>query len=465
MASAKSALLSLCEGGKWDEVRELVANKVKKEQLAYAGEDGVTSLATACLEEVLDVVELLLKAGADPMAADSDGMNCLHLAAQLSNAALLKLLLDLPAKKPDVNKADKSGNTPLHFAVEPSDAADAAAAGECVTMLLNYGANAAAKNGDGNTAQDLASLGEVKTALQGGNKSSRRGKKGNEPSGNEPSGRNRRARVTPDGGGPAAADADSNQRRRRPTADGEFTDPFGAVPVAGSAEAGGGRAESNRRRKARGRVKEGSRTAVEGEDLAALIEEQGVRLEQQLNEVLNAADGVGSEQYDIAIALYPAEYAGLVNDDLEYEETPRRGVGGRGGGRGGRGRGRGRGGRGSDRGGWDDEDEDEYDERGGGGNRGGRASSSVTRTTLLQRIRSPSAGLQSKLVYAGDEYAYLLVGAPLARLAKEAERIRLPVQLKSGLEERLRRERRSHRGFLQPGGRGAAALPTPATHR
>jgi len=37
--------------------------------------------------------------------------------------------------------------------------------------------------------------------------------------------------------------------------------------------------------------------------------------------------------------------------------------------------------------------------------------------------------------------AYLLIGAPLARLAREAERIHLPVQLKSGLEERLRRER------------------------
>ena len=439
MASAKSALLSLCEGGKWDEVREMLkGSKLKKEQLAYAGEDGVTSLATACLEEVLDVVELLLKAGADPMAADGDGMNCLHLAAQLSNAALLKLLLDLPTKKADVNKADKSGNTPLHFAVEPADEADAVAAGECVTVLLGFGANATAKNGEGNTPEVLATLAEVKAALKGGEKASRRGKKGNEPSDKEPSGRNRRARVTPGGDAPAA-DADSKQRRRRPTADDEFSDPFGAVPAA---EAGGGKDDAKRkeRRKARGRVKDGARASADSEDLATLIEEQGVRLEQQLTEVLNAADGVGSEQYDIAIALYPAEYAGLVNDDLEYEEAPRRG--GRGGGRGGRGRGRGRGGRGSDRGGWDEDEDDDYDEP-GGGNRGGRASSSVTRTTLLQRIRSPSAGLQSKLVYAGDEYAYLLVGAPLARLAKEAERIKLPVQLKSGLEERLRRERRA----------------------
>ena len=71
--------------------------------------------------------------------------------------------------------------------------------------------------------------------------------------------------------------------------------------------------------------------------------------------------------------------------------------------------------------------------------------SSVTRSTLLQRVRAPSVGLHSKLVYAGGkdgaEHAYLLIGAPLARLAKEAERIKLPMQLKSGLEERLKRER------------------------
>ena len=36
-----------------------------------------------------------------------------------------------------------------------------------------------------------------------------------------------------------------------------------------------------------------------------------------------------------------------------------------------------------------------------------------------------------------------MIGAPLARLAREAERIKLPVQLKSSLEERLRRERRA----------------------
>ena len=49
----------------------------------------------------------------------------------------------------------------------------------------------------------------------------------------------------------------------------------------------------------------------------------------------------------------------------------------------------------------------------------------ITRTTLLQRVRTPAIGLHSRIVYAGDR-RYLLIGAPLARLAREAERIKLP---------------------------------------
>ena len=86
MASAKSALLQLCEKQAWDDVRAMLTNKktkVKKEQLAHTSDEGLTPLAHACLEEVLDVVELLLKAGADPMAADPEGTNCVHIALSL----------------------------------------------------------------------------------------------------------------------------------------------------------------------------------------------------------------------------------------------------------------------------------------------------------------------------------------------------------------------------------------------
>ena len=172
MASAKSYLLSLCEKQAWDDVRTFLkgdgkkASKVKKEQLTFTSAEGLTSLAHACLEEVMDVIELLLKVGADPMAADPDGTNCLHIAATLSNGKMLKLLLEKASKKPDVNAADKAGSAPLHLAVEPADPADAAAAAECVTILLGAGANAAAKNGDGEAPMALASLEAIRAVLQ-----------------------------------------------------------------------------------------------------------------------------------------------------------------------------------------------------------------------------------------------------------------------------------------------------------
>ena len=51
------------------------------------GPRGPHSLHYACLEEQLEVTELLLQAGADPSAGDSDGTTCLHIAATLERAA------------------------------------------------------------------------------------------------------------------------------------------------------------------------------------------------------------------------------------------------------------------------------------------------------------------------------------------------------------------------------------------
>ena len=177
MASAKSALLSLCEAGDWDGARNFLAKgkTIKKDQLNFVSTEGTTSLAYACAEDVLDVAELLLKAGADPMIVDQDGVTCVHIAALTANAVLLKLLFETPAKKPDANKADKTGSTPLHHAVEPDDEGDAKAAAECVAILLSHGANAAAKNGDGQTAAELATLTAVQAALEADGGGGRRG--------------------------------------------------------------------------------------------------------------------------------------------------------------------------------------------------------------------------------------------------------------------------------------------------
>ena len=88
-----------------------------------------------------------------------------------------------------------------------------------------------------------------------------------------------------------------------------------------------------------------------------------------------------------------------------------------------------------------DRELDRYYDDGAAGGDGGVVAF-MRRAGVLHRVRSASVGLHSKVVYAGErQHCYLLIGAPLARLAKEAERIRLPMQLKAGIAERLRREK------------------------
>ena len=464
-------LLTLCESNAWaDVVATLKTGKVPSKQISYANEEGLTALHLACLEEQMEAVQLLLKAGADPAVSDAEGTNCLHIAATLSSPPLLRILIEAaPPKKGvalDVNATDMQGSTALHLAVEPADEGDAVPAAECVELLIKHGASASTKNAAGKTALELAALDAVRQAVEAGaekgakrtGSSRRKQTRGNEPATPEKgeaekkSGTRARAKVgvTPDvdveaGLAPDPAPA-AKARRRRPNtggADGGADDGF--LGISEAAEDGkGGSAGSGKRVRRIGIGGSASRGGVrlaEGEDLSALIAEQSARLEQQLTDLLNAAEASPHEQYDLAIELLPSEYA---DERLEgkYERArSSRSQSSRGGG-GARSRSRSR-----------RDDDDDVDEEAAGGVGVPETAAHVTRTTLLQRIRAPSVGLHSKIVYAGER-CYLLLGAPLARLAREAERIKLPMQLKSAIDERLRREKMPYASERRGGGGG-----------
>eukprot|EP00178_Gracilaria_changii_P001622 TRINITY_DN1227_c0_g1_i1.p1 TRINITY_DN1227_c0_g1~~TRINITY_DN1227_c0_g1_i1.p1 ORF type:complete len:898 (+),score=82.90 TRINITY_DN1227_c0_g1_i1:1138-3831(+) len=87
------------------------------------------------------VAEALLAHGADVDRADLTGRTALHFAACREDVAVLKALL---AHGADVDRADLTGRTPLHFAACREDVAG-------LKLLLKYGADLHSTASDGNT--------------------------------------------------------------------------------------------------------------------------------------------------------------------------------------------------------------------------------------------------------------------------------------------------------------------------
>lgn len=110
-------------------------------------EDGETLLsrAAAC-ESCLDLLQLLIAAGADVNHADADGCTPLYRACTAFNTDGARLLVEGGA---DVNAATREGETPLMNAALGNHA-------EMVKILLQAGANVNAVDAQGCTALDAA---------------------------------------------------------------------------------------------------------------------------------------------------------------------------------------------------------------------------------------------------------------------------------------------------------------------
>ena len=107
-----------------------------------------------------EVVDVLLAAGVDIQGRDQQGRNARHHAAAYEGRGAM--IRKLAAAGANIEARDRDGNTPLHAAAGWSrDDASGDHAGESISALLDFGANAVQRNGKGQTAWDLAQENEA----------------------------------------------------------------------------------------------------------------------------------------------------------------------------------------------------------------------------------------------------------------------------------------------------------------
>lgn len=88
---------------------------------------GTTALHLACSKKHIDIVKLLLDAGASPRVKDKNGQLPLHRVCAIGSIPILKLLCD--SHKSPVNANDCNNWTPLHHALSEGH-------GEIAVMLV-----------------------------------------------------------------------------------------------------------------------------------------------------------------------------------------------------------------------------------------------------------------------------------------------------------------------------------------
>jgi hypothetical protein len=134
------------------------ANHRRSSPLHYAADGFITDPAWDAKRQVT-TLRCLIDKGADIHLQDKNGATPLHRAVRTRCAAAVKFLLDAGS---DPTMRNKSGSTPFHLAVQNtgrggSGAAEAITAqGEIIAEFLSRGVSANLKNGKGQAVVDCA---------------------------------------------------------------------------------------------------------------------------------------------------------------------------------------------------------------------------------------------------------------------------------------------------------------------
>jgi ankyrin repeat protein len=116
-----------------------------------------------------NVIEYLIEAGADPNAFDKSGVSPLHRAVRTRASAAVQALLSGGAR---VDLRNASGSTPLHLAVQNTGRGGSGSARarreqeKIIAILLDAGARAVDKDGNGRSVRDAASNDQIRALLE-----------------------------------------------------------------------------------------------------------------------------------------------------------------------------------------------------------------------------------------------------------------------------------------------------------
>ena len=103
------------------------------------GEDGCSPLHYACKKRALDVVKMLVEAGAGVRDTTDEGCTCLSLAAELGHTETVRYLVGLP--EVELNHRDVDNHTALYLGVHNKHT-------DVVRVLIDAGADLDARNND-----------------------------------------------------------------------------------------------------------------------------------------------------------------------------------------------------------------------------------------------------------------------------------------------------------------------------
>lgn len=155
-----SYLYIACQHGNFKMVELLISNGASYliehgAHLSIKGEY-ISPLMSAVMNKHIEIVDILLDAGADPNFVDTSvNQSSLHVAASRNYPGIMTRLINNGA---DVNKTDKNGLTPLHLASVYGKI-------EAAKLLLYHGADVTKTSIKGNTPLKIAKSNEMKLLL------------------------------------------------------------------------------------------------------------------------------------------------------------------------------------------------------------------------------------------------------------------------------------------------------------